>query len=70
MREYKEGDIIIDTLNWEWIFINHNGKLYLYPMEFYNNGKLSEGVGAHECSYLHDPKTWDLSTVRFIGNIK
>lgn len=64
-KSFKEGDIIHDGILGYWIFFNHNKELRLYPYDKFNNGKLSEG----ECSFIHNPKTWDLSKVKIGGNI-
>lgn len=65
----KLGDVIKDTLNFEWVFILHKGKLYLYPLDYYNNGRLSESKEKGLCSFLQDPETWDLTKIKVIRNI-
>lgn len=67
--EFKEFDVVTDNFNWEWIFLTHEGKLHLYPMEFYNGGLLSEPEKKGDCSFYHDPETWDLSRAKFVRNI-
>ena len=67
LEDAKEGDVIIDSLNWEWVFIMHNKTMWLYPLDYYNFGKLSEKKGG--CSFLHDPKNWNLTNLSVNRNI-
>lgn len=67
MSDFKEGDVFKCSLNWEWVFIMHKGILRIYPMDYYNNGKLSEGG---KCSFLHDPAEWNLTNIQVSRNIK